>query len=60
MDVAKTPPADVARSALDALEAGRSEAIIDEISRNVKSTLHDDLALLYPAIEAQFAAQLAG
>ncbi|MGQ4387494.1 SDR family oxidoreductase [Streptomyces sp. SAS_270] len=57
-DVPKTPPADVARSALDALEAGRPEAIVDEMSRNVKSTLHDDQALLYPAIEAQLAAQL--
>ncbi|MEU9173025.1 SDR family NAD(P)-dependent oxidoreductase [Streptomyces sp. NPDC048420] len=56
-DVPKTPPADVARSALDALEAGRPEAIVDELSRNVKSTLHDDQALLYPAIEAQLAAQ---
>ena len=57
-DVPKTPPADVARSALDALEAGRPEAIVDEMSRNVKSTLHDDQALLYPALEAQLAAQL--
>ncbi|MFI5966358.1 SDR family oxidoreductase [Streptomyces asoensis] len=56
--VPKTPPADVARSALDALEAGRPEAIVDEMSRNVKSTLHDDQALLYPALEAQLAAQL--
>lgn len=56
-DVPKTSPADVAHSALDALEAGRPEAIVDEMSRNVKSTLHDDQALLYPAIEAQLAEQ---
>ncbi|MEX3102608.1 MULTISPECIES: SDR family oxidoreductase [unclassified Streptomyces] len=59
-DIAKTPPADVARAALDALEAGRPEAVVDEISSSVKAALHDDQTLLYPAIEAQFAAQLAG
>ncbi|MFE9453455.1 SDR family NAD(P)-dependent oxidoreductase [Streptomyces sp. NPDC006739] len=59
IDIAKTPPADVARSALDALETGRPEAIVDELSRNVKSPLHDDLTLLYPGLETQFAAYLA-
>ncbi|MDX3386088.1 SDR family oxidoreductase [Streptomyces niveiscabiei] len=59
-DIPKTPPADVARTALDALEAGRPEAVVDEVSSSVKAALHDDQTLLYPAIEAQFAAQLAG
>jgi NAD(P)-dependent dehydrogenase (short-subunit alcohol dehydrogenase family) len=53
-EVEKTPPAAVATCALDALEAGQSEAVVDEFSRSVKSALHDDLNLLYPALEAQF------
>ena len=52
----KIPPQTVAKSALDALEAGQSEAVVDEFSRGVKSALHDDQNLLYPAIEEQFAA----
>jgi NAD(P)-dependent dehydrogenase (short-subunit alcohol dehydrogenase family) len=58
-EVEKTPPAAVATCALDALEAGQSEAVADEFSRSVKSALHDDLNLLYPALEAQFAAETA-
>jgi len=58
-EVDKIPPAAVAKSALDALEAGQSEAIADELTRGVKAALHDDLNLLYPALEAQFAAEAA-
>lgn len=58
-EVEKTPPAAVATCALDALQAGQSEAVVDEFSRSVKSALHDDLNLLYPALEAQFAAEAA-
>lgn len=42
-----------------ALEAGQPEAVVDEFSRDVKAALHDDLNLLYPALEAQFAAEAA-
>lgn len=59
LDGDKIPPQAVAASALDALEAGRSEAIVDEVSRGVKSALHDDHNLLYPGIEQQFAAAVA-
>ena len=52
----KLPPQTVARAALDALEAGQVEAVIDELSRSVKSALHDDQNLLYPGIEAEFVA----
>ena len=52
----KTEPAAVATSALNALEAGDSEAVVDELSRGAKSALHDDLNLIYPMIEQQFAA----
>jgi NAD(P)-dependent dehydrogenase (short-subunit alcohol dehydrogenase family) len=55
----RTPPEVVATGALDALEAGQPEAVVDEFSRSVKSALHDDLNLLYPALEAQFAAEAA-
>ena len=49
-------PQAVATSALDALERGDSEAVVDELSRTVKAKLHDDHALIYPGIEAEFAA----
>ena len=58
-EVEKTPPAAVAMCALDALEAGQPEAVVDEFSRNVKSALHDDLNLLYPALEAEYARETA-
>jgi NAD(P)-dependent dehydrogenase (short-subunit alcohol dehydrogenase family) len=49
----------VATAVLDALENGESEVAVDEFSRNVKAALHDDLNLIYPAIEAQFEAAAA-
>jgi NAD(P)-dependent dehydrogenase (short-subunit alcohol dehydrogenase family) len=51
----KTAPRTVASSALEALEAGQPEAMVDELTRGVKSSLHDDHNLLYPALEQQFA-----
>jgi NAD(P)-dependent dehydrogenase (short-subunit alcohol dehydrogenase family) len=56
LDVEKIAPQAVATSALDALERGDSEAIVDEVSRTVKANLHDDHNLIYPGIEAEFAA----
>ena len=56
LDTDKIPPATVAGSVLDALEAGASEAVVDELSRNIKAGLHDDQQLVYPGIEAQFEA----
>jgi NAD(P)-dependent dehydrogenase (short-subunit alcohol dehydrogenase family) len=56
LDIDKIPPSEVAAAALDALEAGAPEAIVDEFSRNVKAGLADDQHVLYPAIEAEFAA----
>jgi NAD(P)-dependent dehydrogenase (short-subunit alcohol dehydrogenase family) len=55
-EVDKIAPELVATSALDALESGASEAVVDEFSRNVKAGLHDDMNLVYPGVEAQFAA----
>jgi NAD(P)-dependent dehydrogenase (short-subunit alcohol dehydrogenase family) len=54
LEVDKVAPQAVATSAFDALEHGHSEAIVDDLSANIKAGLHDDLNLIYPAIEAQF------
>jgi NAD(P)-dependent dehydrogenase (short-subunit alcohol dehydrogenase family) len=51
----KIEPAAVAASALDAVEAGEPEAIVDEISRQVKAGLSDDQRTLYPQVELDFA-----
>src|SRR4051812_39394589 len=53
-DGKKVPPLAVATSALDALENGESEAVVDDFSRAIKAGLHDDLKLIYPGVEAQF------
>jgi NAD(P)-dependent dehydrogenase (short-subunit alcohol dehydrogenase family) len=55
-DVAKVPPATVAASALDALEADEPEAVVDDFSRAVKAGLSDDQGALYPQIEREFLA----
>jgi NAD(P)-dependent dehydrogenase (short-subunit alcohol dehydrogenase family) len=47
IDGPKVPAGDVAASALDALEVGEPEAVVDERSRAVKAALSDDQALLY-------------
>ena len=53
-DLEKIPPADVATSSLDALEADEPEAFAEEYSRAVKDGLSDDQRALYPEIERQF------
>ena len=58
LDIDKIEPATVAASALDALEAGAPEAVVDDFSRTVKAGLYDDQQLLYPSIEAEFEATL--
>jgi NAD(P)-dependent dehydrogenase (short-subunit alcohol dehydrogenase family) len=59
LDVEKIEPAAVAGSALDAVEAGEPEAVVDEVSRQVKAGLSDDHRLLYPQIALEFAALFA-
>jgi NAD(P)-dependent dehydrogenase (short-subunit alcohol dehydrogenase family) len=59
LEVDKVAPAAVATAALDAVEAGEPEAVVDDISRQVKAGLSDDQRSLYPQIEQEFAA-LAG
>jgi hypothetical protein len=41
-DVEKIPPAIVAASALDALEADEPQAVVDDYSRAIKAGLSDD------------------
>ena len=52
----KVSAAIVADSALDALEAGEPEAVVDDVSRAVKAGLSDDQNSLYPQVEQEFAA----
>jgi NAD(P)-dependent dehydrogenase (short-subunit alcohol dehydrogenase family) len=54
LPVDKIAPQAVAVAALDALEQGRPEAVVDELSRNVKAGLFDDQNLIYPGIADQF------
>jgi NAD(P)-dependent dehydrogenase (short-subunit alcohol dehydrogenase family) len=56
IDLEKIPPATVAASALDTLEAGEPEAVVDDYSRAVKAGLSDDQDTLYPQIEREFLA----
>ena len=56
IELEKIAPATVAMSALDALEAGEPEAVVDGFSRAIKAGLSDDQDALYPQIERQFLA----
>jgi len=47
-DVEKTDPADVVRMALDGIEAGRIEVLVDDASAQVKAALAADPSVLYP------------
>ncbi|MCU1401178.1 MAG: 3-oxoacyl-[acyl-carrier-protein] reductase FabG [Acidimicrobiales bacterium] len=49
----KSQPADVVSAALDALEAGLAEVLVDETSHGVRAALSGDLALLYPSAAAR-------
>src|SRR4051812_15551904 len=52
----KIAPAAVAAAALDAVDAGEPEAVVDDFSRQVKAGLSDDQRTLYPQVELDFAA----
>ncbi|MEO3742071.1 SDR family oxidoreductase [Plantactinospora sp. B5E13] len=49
-DVPRSNPADVARLAIDGVEAGQHEVLADDFSRTVKSALAQDIAVLYPQL----------
>jgi NAD(P)-dependent dehydrogenase (short-subunit alcohol dehydrogenase family) len=59
LDVEKIEPSTVAAAAMDAVEAGEPEAVVDEISRQAKAGLSDDHRLIYPRLELEFAALFA-
>jgi NAD(P)-dependent dehydrogenase (short-subunit alcohol dehydrogenase family) len=59
-DVDKLHPGLVPAAAFDALEAGEPEAIVDDWTRQVKAGLSDDQNLIYPGVEEQFNAAVAG
>ncbi len=50
IDAPKTAPAEVARQALDGIQANAYEVLVDEVSRGVKAGLSGDLAALYPQL----------
>jgi NAD(P)-dependent dehydrogenase (short-subunit alcohol dehydrogenase family) len=58
-EVEKLAPSAVAVAALDGLEAGAPEVLVDDQSREVKAALSDDHNLIYPGVEEQFAAAAA-
>jgi NAD(P)-dependent dehydrogenase (short-subunit alcohol dehydrogenase family) len=58
-EVEKIAPGEVAAAALDGLEAGAPEVLVDEQTRQVKAGLSDDHRLIYPGVEEQFAAAAA-
>jgi NAD(P)-dependent dehydrogenase (short-subunit alcohol dehydrogenase family) len=48
---AKISPAEVARQAFDAVEAGQQEVLADERTRGVKANLSRDQELIYPGVQ---------
>lgn len=49
-DIEKNDPADVVRTALDGVEAGRIEIVADDATAAVKAALSADLGALYPQV----------
>ncbi|GAA0446486.1 short-chain dehydrogenase [Paractinoplanes deccanensis] len=52
VDAPKTAPRDVAVAALDGIESGAHEVLVDEVSRTVKAALSGDLTQLYRQLAA--------
>jgi NAD(P)-dependent dehydrogenase (short-subunit alcohol dehydrogenase family) len=50
IDAAKSDPADIARIAIDGIEAGQAEIVADDVSRNVLAGLSGGVAALYPQV----------
>jgi NAD(P)-dependent dehydrogenase (short-subunit alcohol dehydrogenase family) len=58
VDGPKIAPDDVAAATIAALRAGHEEVLADDVSRNAKAALPDDLRLIYPDIQRGFDAAL--
>ncbi len=56
LDGDKVAPQLVATAALDALVAGKPEALVDELARTIKAGLSDDHTHIYPGIRDRFLA----
>jgi NAD(P)-dependent dehydrogenase (short-subunit alcohol dehydrogenase family) len=54
VDAPKIAPQDVARQTVEAIAAGNEEVLSDDVSRNVKAALPNDLEALYPDIQQQY------
>jgi NAD(P)-dependent dehydrogenase (short-subunit alcohol dehydrogenase family) len=52
LNVAKADPRDIVSAIYDGLEAGESEVLADEVSRQVKQGLSQPLSVLYPELTA--------
>jgi NAD(P)-dependent dehydrogenase (short-subunit alcohol dehydrogenase family) len=50
----KIPPEDVAAATISAILAGMEEVLVDELTRSMKSTLHRDQELIYPAVQRSY------
>ena len=50
LDVPKANPADIAKLAIDAIEAGDGEIAADDISRQILAQLSSGVAGLYPQV----------
>jgi len=50
IDAAKSDPADIARIAIDGIQAGQTEIIADDLSRSVLAGLSDGVTSLYPQV----------
>jgi NAD(P)-dependent dehydrogenase (short-subunit alcohol dehydrogenase family) len=50
VEAPKSDPADIARIAVDAIEAGEHEIVADEVSRRVQAGLAGGVAALYPQL----------
>jgi NAD(P)-dependent dehydrogenase (short-subunit alcohol dehydrogenase family) len=59
-DVEKIAPREVAAATFDGLEAGEPEVLVDEWTHQVKAGLSDDQRQIYPGVEEEFNALVAG
>jgi NAD(P)-dependent dehydrogenase (short-subunit alcohol dehydrogenase family) len=59
VEAEKLDPSVVPAAALTGLEAGESEVAVDQMSRDIKAGLSDDLNLIYPTVQEQYEAQAA-
>lgn len=55
MEVPKLAPGEVASAIVDALATGREEVLLGDETRETKAALPDDLELIYPEFERQWA-----